>query len=59
MFEYSVPQIFCVKSFISIALSQIIRDFYGKNSENFDFILFGSETRKLKDLVRDVVQSTK
>lgn len=55
---YSVTQSLCNKSFIPIAVSQIIRDFYLKNSENFDFILIGAESRKLKDLVNDVVNVT-
>lgn len=56
---YSVTRILCSRNTVAIAVSQVIRDFYVKNSEDFDLFVFGSETEKFKNLVNDVVKVTK
>jgi hypothetical protein len=41
-----------------VFFSLIIRDFYVKNSENFDFIIHGSRTKGLLKVVGDVAKLT-
>jgi hypothetical protein len=58
LFSGFVLQSFCEKSLASLAISQIIRDFFVKNSDNFDFIIYGSRTKELLKIVGDVVKLT-
>jgi hypothetical protein len=59
----------CVLKFVSLenarnnqiiapAISQIVYKFYANRSENFDFIIFGNETKTLSDIAEKVMKST-
>lgn len=37
-------------------MHQLIRDFYVKRSENFDFLIYGPSTRNISDLVNDLAR---
>lgn len=56
---YAVTLILCSRNIVAVAVSQVVRDFYLKNSEDFDSLVLGSEAEKFKALVNDVVKVTK
>lgn len=45
------------ENILALALNRIIKDFYGNNSEPFDFIIYAlKEEKKLKDLLSDALK---
>lgn len=53
---YSVVHVISVKSVISVGIAQIIRNFYARNYERFDFIIYKSDTTRLNDIVNDILK---
>lgn len=43
---------------VPLAISEIIRDFYLAQSETFDFVIYGSETRNSNAMVDEIIKAT-
>lgn len=56
LFHSSVFLSHCANYFISYSVSQIIREFYLNRSEAFDFIIHGTDTENLAEIVNKILR---